>query len=291
MSRIGEIQNEEGSLRFQLAARHFYRIGKWVHFGGGSLTIALALASPFVLLFRPGLGPTLGAIAGGWIFVSRLVLKPFKRELQLNGATAQECFDCAVLGLDWNESLVRRLPDEEIRSASRSRKHVDKTRNWYPTDGKEHAWPQSVLICQRSNAVWARRQHHTYARSVVVTAVGWAIVGVVVAVAASASLGEYLVTIALPSLPAFLDASELSRGHAAAARSRQLLQDQTDALLQSEGTSRQDMREIQDQLFNLRREAPLVPEWFYNRIRPSYEDDMRYAADQAARRSNNSEAS
>jgi hypothetical protein len=288
LSYIGEIQDEEDNLRCQLAAKHFYRIAKWVYFGGVSFALALALASPLILLFRSDLGPTLGAVAGGWIFVSRLVLEPLKREQQLKGAAAQECFDCAVLGLDWNESLARRLSDEEISSACRSRKDIGKARSWYPTDGNELAWPKSVLICQRSNAVWARRQHRTYARTVVCAAVAWAIVGVVVAVADSASLGAYLVTIALPSLPAFLDASELSKGHSAAAQSRQLLEDQIDSLLQSESASRQDMREIQDQLFSLRREAPLVPEWFYRVIRPNYEEDMRYAAKHAVKRSGTS---
>lgn len=285
---IGTVQNNEDSLRRRLAASHFYKIGKWLHRGGTSFTVTLALASPLVLLFRPGLGPILGAFAGLWIFASRLILEPFKREFQLKGATAQEQFDCVVLGVDWNDSLVRRLSDEEIRAASRSRTGVTEARDWYPTD-EDMAWPTSVLMCQRSNAVWARRQHRAYGRLVVFAALAWAVFGIVVAVADAASLSAYLVTIALPSLPAFLDASEVYQGHAAAASSRQLLEDQTDALLASGAAGRQDLREIQDQLFNLRREAPLVPEWFYKRIRSTYEEDMRYAARQAAKNGTNDE--
>jgi hypothetical protein len=56
MSRIAETQNQEDSLRYRLAAAHFYRIAKWLHFGGASLTVTLALVSPLVLLFRPSLG-------------------------------------------------------------------------------------------------------------------------------------------------------------------------------------------------------------------------------------------
>jgi hypothetical protein len=281
MSAIGKAQNEESNLRRYLAAAHFYRFAKWVHFGGASLTVALALASPLVLFFKPSLGPTLGAIAGAWILLSRLILEPLKRQFQLRGATAQELFDCAVLGLDWNDSLARRLPEEEIRAASGAMKGVDKVRDWYPAT-KEIAWPTSVLVCQRSNAVWARRQHAAYARAVGVAAWVWMIFGIVIAVIHHATLGEYLVTIALPSLPALLDASELSRGHAAAANRRQLLEDQTNALMRDASASGQQLREVQDQLFNLRVGAPLVPEWFYNLIRPKYEEDMRYSADRVA---------
>ena len=54
-------------------------------------------------------------VAGGWIFVSRLILEPVKRELQLKGAMAQEHFDCAALGLDW-DALARRLSHEKINA-------------------------------------------------------------------------------------------------------------------------------------------------------------------------------
>lgn len=281
MAEIGQLQNEEETLRFRLAAAHFYNRAKLLHFGGASLTLVFALVAPLVLLFRPELGPPLGAAAGTWIFVSRVALEPIRRGLQLKGATAQEHFDCSALNLEWNDSLARRLPHEEISAASRSLKGVKTARDWYAT-GEGVPWPTSVLLCQRSNAVWARRQHRAYAIAVVGAARAWFVVGVLVAALSAASLTEYLVTIALPSLPAFLDASDLARGHASAARSRQLLEDQTDALLRSGDATAQDLREIQDQLFNLRQEAPLVPGWFYKLIRPGFEADMQHAARQAA---------
>src|SRR5919106_995114 len=102
LQEIGETQNDETSLRYQLAKAHFYTWAKILYFCGAVFTVTLALISPLVLLFAPGAGPALGAIAGGWIFVSRLVLDRYRRELQLKGATAQECFDCRVLALSWN---------------------------------------------------------------------------------------------------------------------------------------------------------------------------------------------
>ena len=287
LSEIAEKQNDETSLRYQLAKAYFYTRAKWLYVLGTALTVALALAAPLVLLFAPGAGPKLGAIAGLWIFVARLALEPLRNRFQLRGAIAQECFDCRVLSLPWNEALARRLPDEEIsaarRVASRSERRVRQARDWYAAD-VELTWPRSVLICQRSNAVWACRQHRAYGWVVVVAAVAWAVIGVVVAVADSASLGVYLVTIALPSLPAFLDASDLFRAHSAASRARELLRDQGDALVEEGNADVHDLREIQDQLFHLRRDAPQVPEWFYNVVRPSYEEDMKYAVEQTAER-------
>jgi SMODS-associating 4TM effector domain len=278
LADIAATQDLDVNLRRQVAARHFYKIGKLVHFGGASLAVVLALSSPLVLLFQPDLGPLLGAIAGGWLFISRLFLEPFRREHQLKGAQAQELFDCTVLGIDWNDALVRRMSEEEIRKASGSLKGVERMKGWYPATGTL-SWSESVLVCQRANAVWSRRQHQAYGRILAIVAGAWAVVGIAIAVADHASLGQYLTTIALPSLPALLDATEIARSHGEAASRRQVIEDQTDALLRRRGASDKDIRENQDQLFGLRRDDPLVPEWFYRLIKSNFEEDMRYAAE------------
>jgi hypothetical protein len=288
LTEIAVTQNESTSLRYQLAKAHFYKWAKILYFAGAAVTLALALVAPLVLLFRPSLGPMLGAVAGAWIFVSRRLLEPFRQDYQLKGATAQEYFDCRVLGTPWNEALVRPLPDEEISAASRagrrSTKHVEQAKDWYAASDLKLEWPRSVLMCQRSNAVWACRQHRTYGRFLAGAAITWLIVGIIVAVGDGASLGAYLVTILLPSMPAFLDASELSRAHSSAARDRELIREQMDALLEDGTAETQELREIQDQLFRLRREAPQVPDWFYQLIRPGYEEDMKYAVDELIKR-------
>jgi hypothetical protein len=88
MKSIGDKQRLERNLRRQLAARAYYRAAKRLHAAGATIAILLAAASPFVLLFKPRLGPLLGAIAGGWIFLSRLLLEPMKMQLQAKGAAA-----------------------------------------------------------------------------------------------------------------------------------------------------------------------------------------------------------
>lgn len=282
MSVIACSQEKDGNLRRQLAARHYYGQAKSMHLLGSALAVLLALASPFVLLFRPDLGPALGAVAGVWIFVSRILLEPMKLNRQLKGATAQEMFDCDVLGLPWNEALVRRLSEEEIRTASGSMKAVDRVKSWYPAN-EAISWPTSVLTCQRSNAVWARRQHFGYGVFLGVAAATWLIVGILVAVADKASLAQYLTTILLPSLPAMLDAAEMARRHIQEAESRQIIEDQLGRYLREGGANVVNMRETQDQLFELRRGAPLVSGWFYRLIRPGFEEGMRYAANLSAK--------
>lgn len=277
MEEIGRAQNLEVNLRRQLAARSVYLRGKRMYFVGFSFAVLLALASPVVVFLQPDWAPGLGAVAGAWLFTSRLVLEPWRQRLQLEGATAQEMFDCAVLGLDWNRSLARRLPEEQINRQSGTPLKAESVIDWYPT-ARPMAWPASVLTCQRSNAVWARRQHQAFGNLLVWSAVVWAIFGIIMAVGIGSSLATYLVAIAMPSLPALLDALDMSRGHWRAADARQLLEDAIELHMTEDGVTRSSLREIQDQLYVLRREAPLVPEWYYKIIKPGFETDMRYAA-------------
>lgn len=282
MHQIGVAQNESANLMRQSAARHIYLRSKWIYFGGTLFAVVLALVSPLVLLFRPEWGPLLGATAGAWIFASRLVLEPWRKRLQSEGATAQEMFDCAVLGVEWNRALVRKLPEEVVRREGKSVSDSGVVGNWYPTT-IDRPWPESVLLCQRANAVWARRQHKSFGSLMISLAIGWLLLGILVAVWAGASLSGYLVTIALPSLPAILDAIDMSRGHWLAADARLRLEDAIEARLTDGDAGDTNLREIQDQIFRLRLEAPLVPEWYYKLIRPGFEEDMQYAATLQAR--------
>jgi hypothetical protein len=278
MAEIRGRQASDVNVRRQVAARRYYKVAKLAHFGGFAFGVVFALAAPLVLLFAPDAGPVLGAVAGAWMFISRVGLERIKASFQLKGAKAQELFDCNVLGVGWNEALARPLSEEEIRDASKNMGKAD--RSWYPAE-VSLPWPQSVLLCQRSNANWARRQHFVFGSFLAGLAIFWSVFGVVIAMAHGASLAEYLTTIALPSLPAVLDGIEISGAHRRAGRRRQDLEDQADAWLRGDPEPN-DLRELQDQLFNLRSAAPLVPEWFYKVIKNKYELSMRYAAERLA---------
>jgi hypothetical protein len=277
-AEIAHRQDDDRNLRRQLAARRYYSLAKGVRFLGQSVSTGLALTSPLVLWLQPDLGPKLAAIAGLWIFVSRFLVVRLQRSLVEKGAVAQEVFDCTVFGLDWNPVLAREPAQEDIRRASeRSLGRIDRVKAWYPCTAAAD-WPLSVLVCQRSNAVWARRQHTYYGFALCGAVAVWIVFGVGVAAAESASLVEYLTIIALPSLPALLDWAELAEGHLEAATKRGDLEQQIGGLVREGDAHEADLREIQDGLFDLRRSGQLVPDWFYKLIRKSFERDMQGAA-------------
>lgn len=81
------------------------------------------------------------------------------------------------------------------------------------------------------------------------------------------SLAEFLVRLFLPTAPALLEAVELAIAHHTHARNRQRVEDAAIAAWHSyqhaEQVTVQKVRQVQDSAFQLRREQPRVPKFFY----------------------------
>lgn len=279
MPEIAAAEKTELSRLCQAAKDHFYGRANWLAYVGSSGSILLALCAPIALLEFPAAGPALGAIAGAWIFVTRFGLERLRGEWQAKGVLAQEAFDCGVLGIDWNRSLAAPLPPEEIRGAAGELKAPTEGGHWYPSEGTD-LWPISVLICQRANAVWAARQHRAFSYLLSALTIAWGLFVVVLALLHGASLGEFLTTLLLPSLPGFLDATDLASRHLNLANTREAINRGLEALIRSGSATPLQIRETQDRLFALRRDGAPVPRVFYERIRADYDRDMHFGAAQ-----------
>lgn len=272
---IQEQQRSAEAINRQLAARRFYKHAKWAKRVRVAGATVLAVAGPVAVLLDPRVLPWFGAVAGAWIFISRILLQGIEDKYRNLGARAQEMFDTCVLGIQWDDTLARPIAEEEIASASRE--EAPEAEPWYPDTG-EAPWPTDVLICQRANTVWARRQHSRYAWFVGGAAVAWVLFGIGVAIGKEAALVVYLTTIALPTLPALLDAVDTVRDHLRASEDRDLVEESLDAHISEGDATETTLRQIQDRIFDLRVSAPLVPEWFYKFQRSDYERDMAAAA-------------
>jgi SMODS-associating 4TM effector domain len=97
-----------------------------------------------------------------------------------------------------------------------------------------------------------------------------------------AELSEYLITVLLPSLPAFLDAIENVDAHSDAANRRIALSTTIKGLISGGEAEETQLRDVQDELFRLRCEYTHVPESFYRWIKADYERDMRFGAGQTS---------
>jgi hypothetical protein len=282
MAEIAVTEKTELNRLRQRAKCYFYRQAGRAGLIGSGVALLLALCAPFVLLFVSDAGPVLGAIAGAWIFITRFGLQRFALEWQLKGVRVQEAFDCDVLGIPWNRALAAPMAPEEVHGAASKIKVAEKDdESWYPTEVTS-PWPLSVLICQRSNAVWASRQHRSYSYVLIAAMIVWAAFGLIITLAHGATLSDYLVIIILPSLPGVLDGGDLVKRHQWAAQQRDEINEHLEGLIAAGPATEIQIRETQNQLFALRRDGAQVPERFYRHLRDDYERDMRFGAEQMA---------
>lgn len=286
MATLAERQRQPRTLTLQKAFRRAYSNAKrWYAFRllGG---IGLALAAPFVIYLTPDVDHLLGALAGGWVLIGRMIGIQYERRALRSAVAIQELFETGVFALPVNPALSRPPAEEEIAELARRQRHSADL-SWF-SDAAQLRSPADVLVAQRSSAVWTRRLHREY-RAILLAGVGlWLTVTVVVALTRHADLDTYLVAVLLPVLPAVLDAIELADAHRKYGDEREHLEQRIDELLDRLGDGEpvllSECRAIQDESYRVRAAAPLVPDWYYWRRRKHYECDMREAAEALAAR-------
>lgn len=268
---------------FKAFSWHYRRAKAWrALFALG--TIGLAAASPIMVLCYPSSSKWLASLAAVWLLAGRLAMQGLERTHRTEGAKIHDKFDRNLFDLDWNRAVAGPPPAEEdiTDAASRFRGDLTRINDWYP-DTRDSARPAAVLLCQRSSAVWGRRDHRAYASFLVVISVAWLVAGLVFAVVRRMSLVDYLVSLFLPSQPAFVDAIELIQFHFKQARSKGNIEGKLDEMLEQFLNRRaikdRDIEMIQEQLFQFRRDGAYVPTLFYKIRRRRGQLGMQEAAD------------
>jgi hypothetical protein len=246
-------------------------------------TVVLAAAAPVVTFWFPAAADGVAAAAGAWVLAGRTVLALAEQSQIRAAVTMQEQFDVDLFGLRWNTSLAGpKAAAEDIADAARHITDDSHLRDWYAPTG-DASWPLDVLLCQRSSAVWGRRAHYAYGITVATLGSSWFLAGIIMGLAAHLTLGGYLISLFLPSQPAFLDTIELSRSNQRQSADKQAIEQQADAMWQkgcrkAASVTAADCRTIQDQAYVLRRHGPRVAQWFYRLRRGRDQQAMEAAA-------------
>jgi hypothetical protein len=290
---IDDRQRDTESGRLLRAFSSEYRRAKRYRALRFGVSMVLAVAAPALSLASLTAAGIVGATAGVWVVASRLVLIPIEQRHVRLAVRIQERFDCRLFDLPWADSMAGPTPSEEDiadtarrlqRDARVARQHQE---GWYPSTAGL-AYPVDVLVAQWSSVAYGRHQSRAYFHFIA-GAISFVVIGVVaVGIVGGMSLTDWLITFALPSLPAALDASELADAHRRMADRKgknedELLQPLWSSELAAPGAlSPTDCRRVQDESFRLRSRGLQVPDWFFWRRRERSEANMHDAA--AARR-------
>jgi len=283
-------QNSQEELDRLAAYTYIYTQAKRV----AALRMAMAVVPTVVWAMVVAAHPQLkGWAAASGIAITMLdlgALTSWQQLLQFRGAKVQELFDADLLGLDWREYKVDRRPDpEEVAEASAryKRRHLtySRLRNWYPTVVGRLPLPLARIVCQRCSSWWDAKLRRKYAVGVLILlGILTAFVGIV-GLAGKFSVENLVLTVLNPLLPAFsLGIRQYTDQREAAANSdrhKRHLEDLwaealTGQLTEDELT--RGSRELQDEIYNRRRQSPLIFNWVYSLSRDDFERQMQAGA-------------
>lgn len=284
--QIRDTQNRDDQLALLLAQRRLYSKAKiWAGLRGVGLG-GVAVASPLIAAVEPDLTTVCASSAATWFALNRLVFRPAERRLATRAATVQEQFDTRVFDMPTIAVRDPQVLPEEVarltggRAARRKAYSHDRLRDWYPIN-RTVSGAVAVAIAQRANLAYTQELLRRSANLWVGLLSAWAVIAVAIGILASFSLETFLLAVVLPILPPLLDAAdEWQRVRTAGKERRALTLEIQEAITADDNTqiSPDQLLGWQAQLFALRRDAPLVPDWLYWILRPGIEREMKEAA-------------
>ncbi|MFF5615098.1 S-4TM family putative pore-forming effector [Streptomyces albidoflavus] len=282
-----ERQNDNEALRLLIAQRRLYSKAKrWLSIRWFGMLI-IGLAAPAVSVIWPNLAVVSGALAGLWIFLSQSVLVNAQSNAVASAAAVQERFDLYVFGMptsverstlpSMEEIAAVAGPDSDLRNKASDGELFD----WYPIN-EEDPGSLAVAISQRANASYSDRLLRSTAIAWTSVTVAWVLVIGMASIVVQLSLITFLAGVLLPVLPSFLDVVRYVVGIRRAARDRGDLTRAIESRLRAvdESVDVNDLLVWQENLYDLRRSTPLVPDILYRLKREVNERVMKTAATQ-----------
>lgn len=300
MNDIPQRQNSEELLSYQAAARALYRRAQvwsrtqlwlssvgpvaWVLTG-----IAFALAGvDEALRLRVS---EFGALYGlAIMLVDELVIEPRIDRNRKLGASAQQTFDMELFALSGRDG-AKHLDAAAVAKYARVDRNAGfkKVVDWYPKNIGPLPLSVARVICQRTNIWWDSNLRGRYFRLMIGFAIGVGLAGVVLALLLAWDVSMLVLALATVSpvvrwsvrngmrQRASEKISEEQYGRALALEKalveRRLSDDEAD----------DRSRDLQDEIYERRRSAPVGVAWIYKRSRSEFEAGMRANAEATVR--------
>lgn len=220
-----------------------------------------------------------------------LVFTPWSEGAKEKAAKIQELFDCVVLEIPWNDVTAGEKPDfESINKYSKQirddPKKIPEIKDWYPGKLDELPTYVSRVICQRANLRWdgeLRKEFSFWA--IVVTAVLFVLL-LVVGLYFDLTLKKFFLLVLSPTLPMVAYAYRQWVENRKASQRLDELKGLSNNVWQEILTAGEDgnpfldrSRKLQDQIFESRKNNPLIFDWFYSLRRSAQQAEMFYSTD------------
>ncbi|MGY3317320.1 S-4TM family putative pore-forming effector [Arthrobacter sp. TE12232] len=287
---VAKAQNLDANLKLLLAQRRLYSKTKiWTSVRGVGVGV-VAIGAPILTAIWPEAAVPAATVAAVWYVLNHVLFKFLERRGATRAATIQEQFDTTIFGMPTIAVRELRVLPEDIsqltgagagaRASRRYAYSIERLRDWYSIQ-KNVPGAVAIAIAQRGNVAYSRRLLDRNAALWLGLLVTWAIMAVTISITSGFSLATFLLVVAIPVMPPLLDAWDEFQKVRAAGREREALANEIQDAISTNRTAPIQPEQLvawQSQLFALRRDAPLVPDWLYNLLRDRNETEMSDAA-------------
>lgn len=281
--RIAQLQDSSRSINLLRAISGAHGHTQFAQMA--SLVVSFLVAGLSVLArLVPAAAPALALTGAVWAATYALLVIPWRNQYLRTSATLQEMFDVALFDLAWNQVMVGdRVPEDEVsRLSRRYRRDEARLRGYYLV--ADVPAPYDVLFCLEQNLAWGSRVRRRFANVLVAVVVLWCGTGVAVALATGETVSRLLSEWFVPALGLLLLCLDTFRAHVSVTQERTrvlglvraVADDPASPVLASPDSFATFARQVQDVLFQTRRQQPRVPTWFFQRFHDSDAADFRY---------------
>jgi hypothetical protein len=199
-----------------------------------------------------------------WASFDQLILAVVESSTIAKATQVQELFDTYTLSLPVNRRIPVPRPEDIVAASKSFSGREQNLRDWY-TDPSPMPGNLDLLLAMRTNLTWDQAQRRLYA---------YILEGVAFAIATGfMSWGIYtkqtvgtVLTSAAPAVSFLVQLLVMANGHLKVATMKEGMESKIMALWRQGAVEIDRLRDLQDELYEIRKSAPLLPktiEWMY----------------------------
>lgn len=279
-NHVNEMQNEPFSIDMLSAQRHYYSQAKLIVYT--SLFFCVIVVAVLSVLNRFYSSEILGKTVLMYsllAFILSSMLTNYRNKLQNLAARIQHLFDIKLFGLKWDTALCGIEPRvEEVKRGKQ--KKQNKLDYWYKDIPDDLPLDVVTLVCLRMNVEYDKSMKQNLSLLLYIVVSLFAII--IVIANNERTIWDMVLYSIVPLLPVSKFLYDVKRRIDSDKERLVRLDVSIDSLMKKaiqEGViEKEELQNINNQIFEHRRTSPLVPDWLYDMLRDKEEETAAYSA-------------
>lgn len=284
-------QNLDVNIDRLMAQRRLYSNAKIMQY----ILIAITVIIPVLIAFVTNFS-NLRIDDTSWIYTIYAIVVIFGEKIleifidrnKKTAASIQEKFDTNIFDIPENELLNSVFIDHDIvRKYSKKDKlnanKISRVTNWYSTRIDCLQTNIAILFCQRMNICYDQNIKKKYNKLLISLSVLTFITLLIISLTNDFSLKKFIIEVILPSIPilnfTYKEINQNIESVDNLQKLREIIENKLSSLYRNDVIEIEELRNIQDRIFNNRILSPLIPDFIYKILWTELEDEMNYSVE------------